>query len=167
MSTRKRTSFGSHASSETAKDKKQKNNNKTLTITMNTRGFLFVLVLSLTCTLSTPFVVPVAGRTDKVASVAGETSDLYEGFVKRGEVFVETNAADFEGDKKILPPDDSIVVDDSSLEILEVEEPLVEVRTGVFTEKFDMTKNENRIEPLDETKPLPLDYVPPVELVNY
>ena len=92
-----------------------------------------------------------------------ESDDLSEGFIRKGEIFAPANAAVFEGNDEIvaLGKVDNDLVDDSSLEVLKVEDPLVEVRKSDLVEKFDMSKNVHRIEPLDENGPLPLDYVPP------
>ena len=112
---------------------------------------------------SAPMTKMPSSTTTVEPAVAGETDDLSEGFIRKGEIFAPANAAVFEGNDEIvaLGKDDNDLVDDSSLEVLKVEDPLVEVRKSDFVEKFDMSKNVHYIEPLDENGPLPLDYVPP------
>ena len=112
---------------------------------------------------SAPMTKIPSSTTTVEPAVAGETDDLSEGFIRKGEIFAPANAAVFEGNDEIvaLGKDDNDLVDDSSLEVLKVEDPLVEVRKSDFVEKFDMSKNVHRIEPLDENGPLPSDYVTP------
>ena len=112
---------------------------------------------------SAPMTKMPSSTTTVEPAVAGETDDLSEGFIRKGEIFAPANAAAFEGNDEIvaLGKDDNDLVDDSSLEVLKVEDPLVEFRKSDFVEKFDMSKNVHRIEPLDENGPLPSDYVPP------
>ena len=112
---------------------------------------------------SAPMTKMPSSTTTVEPAVAGETDDLSEGFIRKGEIFAPANAAVFEGNDEIvaLGKDDNDLVDDSSLEVLKVEDPLVEFRKSDFVEKFDMSKNVHYIEPLDENGPLPSDYVPP------
>ncbi|CAL6288116.1 unnamed protein product [Bathycoccus prasinos] len=117
---------------------------------------------------SAPMTKMPSSTTTVEPAVAGETDDLSEGFIRKGEIFAPANAAVFERNDEIvaLGKGDNDVVDDSSLKVLKVEDPLVKVRKSDFVEKFDMSKNVHYIEPLDENGPLPLDYVPPESRIS-
>ena len=71
---------------------------------------------------SVPMTKMPSSTTTVEPAVAGETDDLSEGFIRKGEIFAPANAAVFEGNDEIvaLGKDDNDLVDDSSLEVLKV-----------------------------------------------